>query len=516
MDVEELREKLKQQNGKLIFGLRKCHRKYEEVLFRAIQCNEKTFVRELLTQHNFDLRTPEGSDMLWRAVLKGHPEIASMLVRAGVDPNARRLEDERKLSFLHCLLIETDDPRISQLAQLLIRYGADVNALDARGNSVLLYAVVQGSALIKDLLERGARVDVANNNGMDILFVASCQASASKLLPMLVQHGTNGDLDRRNRRAIRAIEHMIYGTTDLDTIRMLLDLDVPIDLPTINGFTLLQAAVSREKIDVVELLLARGADVHKKSSSGMLPLYIASSLKLSYVAELLIKQGATIHNCNDDGQYPIHAACRNSSVQNINLYLRMGANVSVVDKNGRTPLSVMVKSATTARRLIVKHLAVLISKGMDIGVEDHAIIHEHHKTLEFFEQCLSELQKMKETKIYNDIPFYCFFSKNTRELSALTRNIDLYKNFKQDSAKLSKLFPLYYQQIFDIFSRATEEKSILNAEQEFLSEIFHDILPYLVIKKIAYYSCLDNLKRARQDFYSTYPKLIYYKKLNIN
>lgn len=253
MDIEELREKLNQQNKKLTSALPKCHRKYEEVLFRAIQCNDKKFVRELLTQHNFDLRTPEGTDMLWRAILKGHPEIASMLVRAGVDPNAKRPEDERKLSFLHCLLIDTDDSRISQLAQLLMKYGADVNAQDARGNSILLYAVVQGSGLIEDLLERGARVDVTNNNGMDILFVASCQSSANKLLPMLVQFGIDGDFNMRNRRAIRAIEHLIYGATDIDTIRILLDLDVPVDLPTINGFTLLHAAVSREKIDVVKI-----------------------------------------------------------------------------------------------------------------------------------------------------------------------------------------------------------------------------------------------------------------------
>ena len=60
----------------------------------------------------------------------------------------------------------------SAVTKLLIRYGADPNAVDSKGYTALMYACISGNlSSIKALLKRGADISVIANNGKSVVSI---------------------------------------------------------------------------------------------------------------------------------------------------------------------------------------------------------------------------------------------------------------------------------------------------------------------------------------------------------
>jgi hypothetical protein len=101
------------------------------------------------------------------------PELAQILLQAGADPNARNLKGQT-------VLMKASAYGQAETARLLIEYGADVNLTDENGFTALIHAVtgddfVVGGAYtdaIPILLESRADPAVRNNTGQTALDIA--------------------------------------------------------------------------------------------------------------------------------------------------------------------------------------------------------------------------------------------------------------------------------------------------------------------------------------------------------
>jgi ankyrin repeat protein len=135
----------------------------DERLCKAAFVCDFVQVRELLAQganpnvRDEDLRTP-----LHQAVLGNSVGLVGLLIEAGAELDAK---DSQGYTPLHFAAQEF----LPEIARILVGKGADVNARDEDGNSVLWRAIHSARGqdeIARDLLEHGARDDLANHEGV--------------------------------------------------------------------------------------------------------------------------------------------------------------------------------------------------------------------------------------------------------------------------------------------------------------------------------------------------------------
>jgi uncharacterized protein len=143
------------------------------------------------------------------------------------------------------------------IAEVLLKAGADVNQLDGEGGTLLYRAAYKGSKdTVELLLKYGANVNKGHIFGYTPLGDAA-SAGYKDIVELLIHHGANVNIANE------------YGYTDL------------------------HRAASTGKKNIVELLLKAGADVNAASyDNGTTPLDEASCSNHQDIVKLLLKHGA--------------------------------------------------------------------------------------------------------------------------------------------------------------------------------------------------------------------------------
>lgn len=95
-------------------------------------------------------------------------EVLQLFLEAGMSPNGLTGSGMNTLMML--ILNGTDKEEVVKCAQLLIKFGVNVNNADRRGQTPLHYAVGRGNPpLVKVLIEAGADVNAVDRSGMSVL-----------------------------------------------------------------------------------------------------------------------------------------------------------------------------------------------------------------------------------------------------------------------------------------------------------------------------------------------------------
>jgi len=185
----------------------------------------------------------------------------------------------------YCSLHKGDYPQVMQL----IDDGANINAQDRYGNTVLIKAVEDGRKdIVELLLAKGADINATNNDGATALMLA-VRDSYKSMVELLIAKGAN------------------------------------INIPDNYNNTTLITATARSCKDIVELLIAAGADINAKNNSGSTALFYATG---EYnIMKLLIDKGANVNHENNDGRTVLFYASRDYREDIVELLINNGAYV---------------------------------------------------------------------------------------------------------------------------------------------------------------------------------------------
>ncbi|MDE6773120.1 MAG: ankyrin repeat domain-containing protein, partial [Treponemataceae bacterium] len=104
-------------------------------------------ITEMLIKAGADVNTRnnEGETALMQVAREGHKELAELLIKAGADVNA-------KLSTGWTVLVPAAVKGHKELVELFIKAGADINAKLYNGKTALIYAIENGKGDIAELL----------------------------------------------------------------------------------------------------------------------------------------------------------------------------------------------------------------------------------------------------------------------------------------------------------------------------------------------------------------------------
>ena len=153
-----------------------------------------------------------------------------------------------------------------EVVSILLKAGADFNAKDEDGRTVLMWATENTAEVVSILLKAGADINERDNYGTTVLIQAAQNFENPDVITVLVKAGA--DVNARDKEGETAlIRAAQLGTPD--GISALLDAGADVNAKDNEGRTaLMWAATNTEEMDSLKLLLKAGADINAKDNSG--------------------------------------------------------------------------------------------------------------------------------------------------------------------------------------------------------------------------------------------------------
>ncbi|MBR3676095.1 MAG: ankyrin repeat domain-containing protein [Alphaproteobacteria bacterium] len=266
-----------------------------------------------------------------------------------------------------------------------IAKGADVNARDDFGETVLMYASLwsKDPKLIQSLIDSGGSINVSAKNGRTALMNAITNNNI-EMVKMLIIHGANvnSKLDNGNTALMFATD----CNCNPDIIKLLIQHNADVKVTDNEGRTPLISAVDRDgfgNLDIITNLVKSGADINAEDNLGWTPLIWSmvgglsaiifknqmndeNLLKIIETIKKLVELGADVNKKFADGTPLMIAICENKDPKIIHTFIELGAHVNVEDSKKRTPLMCAVRKHENP-----KIVEMLLDAGADINAKDN-------------------------------------------------------------------------------------------------------------------------------------------------
>lgn len=271
------------------------------------------------------------------------------------------------------------------MAEMLVRYGSDVNARDGAKRTALCLAVSEGHFQIASLLlNQGADVNLIDREGYTALhnvyinlhtFLGN-ERMTFAMTKLLFEFGSKvGDIDPQGRTEL----HMAAQSSSVKLVQQLLDYGSKVNAIDIEGCTPLMRAIkfSRRPDLVVRLLLDNDANIAVKDKLGRSALHYSAGLKGNRkISQVLIHKGADIHAVDIHGNTALHLAANNRNTHTAELLLQNGCDITTCNKRKESVIhkAITAKCECThgCRKCVWKYhtVALLVEKGCDVKKTD--------------------------------------------------------------------------------------------------------------------------------------------------
>lgn len=345
----------------------------------------------LETETNLESRNELGLTPLQVAVQQGHLGAAALLVDKGADVNARDPEG-------NTLLLQT----IPRYFGFFVRDRPPTNWLDRLGNDprketyrkcLTVGPYEQGPHAIMQtvcfLLACGIDVKATNHAGQTAMQLAADEKvtlfdDRERLIKMLGEVGEN--LEQRDSNGNTVLHRSVTAVdaSQVDRLAALLGAGANINATNAAGQTPLHVAANKiygwdlnllGTNEPFQMLVYRKADVNALDNQGRTPLHVLAAADTSFKQEatqLLLKAGANPNLQDHEGMTPLHALA--SSGQNFGAgtaqdLLAAGANPNIKDKHGRAPAHLFL-SRSWPWPSAGEGIAALAKAGADFSAKD--------------------------------------------------------------------------------------------------------------------------------------------------
>lgn len=229
------------------------------------------------------------------------------------------------------------------MVRLLLDRGARPDARDSEGATPLFET--SDTAIARLLIARGANVAARNSDGIQPIHRAATRSL--ELVKLLIRHGA--DPLARDQRGSQPL-HEAARDGNWEITSDLVGRGSPVDARIAdpddyyrNGWQALHFAAAREEspdaLAIATLLLRKGASVNATTRDGETPLHLARG---EGVPRLLLDHGAKVGATARRGETPLHSAARDGTTARIHQLIDHGADPNAPCHDRSTPLDVAV------------------------------------------------------------------------------------------------------------------------------------------------------------------------------
>jgi ankyrin repeat protein len=187
---------------------------------------------------------------------------------------------------------------------------------------LLIVAANYGYAdLMEALLNKGAFVDIQNEDGETPLYIAASEGHLDAV-KLLIKRGAS--LDLAEKKGATPLMIATYRAP-LAIVQALLDAKPELELQDKGGSYPLMIAVLRGDIEVIHILLDAGASPNGPKNGQITPLFIAVKEGNIEAAKTLLAANADVNILQKDGLSPLDLAIMKENFQMTEILLNAGA-----------------------------------------------------------------------------------------------------------------------------------------------------------------------------------------------
>ena len=296
---------------------------------------------EGLTEHEAESRRQrleayfeDGSTALMYAAALGHHDVVALLVQAGAD--ARLQDRDQQSALVHA----ANSGSVQSVQLLLEQASADANDKTVHGLPLLVHAISSGQESLAELLvQHGASVDAVDGGSAPVLLAS--QAGSLRLLQALIQKGAS--LTAASEQGVTPLM-VLSASGSVGGIKLIAEalkteplvLASVVDATTENRTSALHIAARQAHVRAVGALLTAGAAVATLDLLGQTALGAAFDglqAVAKYVEEALQEYATTADRKLGNDMLARAAAAH---IEVMELLLAKGSEPSLVDNNGDT------------------------------------------------------------------------------------------------------------------------------------------------------------------------------------
>ena len=367
----------------LHWASRNNHIELVKVLIKA-----KANLNEKATYYD-DKKVFSGITPLLASIVENNWEVAKLLIETGADVN---LGIETGNRYTPLLLITSQKKPSLDIFNMLIKAGADINAIDKDSWTPLHYAVKNNHIEIVNLLiEAGADVNIASYTGdklTPLLLLSSLTEPNMEILKMLIIAGASVDysskivlelkdkiIDSMKKNKSSKTDLILFkklvknnlligqmidscGTGDLKIVKELIKAGVNPNGKK-NSWTPLHYAARNNHVEIVKVLIKAKVDLNAKATygndeegfSGITPLYDTITKKNWEVAKLLIEAGADVNIARETGSKytPLLLISSQSEPNNeiFSMLIKASADININDKENKNVIDILISKSNS-------------------------------------------------------------------------------------------------------------------------------------------------------------------------
>ncbi len=225
---------------------------------------------------------------------------------------------------------------------------------------------VKSKVGIECALLLGADVNAKNRDGQTVLIWAA-KNECTEIVELLIQKGADVNAkDKENWTALM----LVIRNGNMEITKLLIENNADVHAKTNGNWTALMLASRYGNTEITKLLIENGADVHARNNIGDTALIVASTRGHKEAVKILIKKGADINNArNMDGWTALIMTVREGHTKVAKLLIENGANVNTMDNYDETALihAIRYGQTETAELLIQKGADVLYAYENDVA-----------------------------------------------------------------------------------------------------------------------------------------------------
>ncbi|MGL5591442.1 MAG: ankyrin repeat domain-containing protein [Mycoplasmoidaceae bacterium] len=301
------------------------------LLFDACHIGNVKLIKAVCDYDNINYQNNEGYTLLAVACMRNDILMIKSLLYFIPNPNIKTNDGFSPLMFS----IKNNN---LEAVKLLVESGASVNDRKGMANSLMFACSYGFIEIIEYLIEQGSKINVTDNEGNNLLMIASKEGQL-KIVKLLLSNQI--DINHVNKKGNNALMYAILSN-HIDIVKILIENGIDINAFNKEGTTPLMLAVQYKRYNIINELLSKSEiEINKIDFDGYTALMYGCLIEdIKSVAFLINDKRTSLNKTNHDNETALIIAVKKNNEEITTLLLSKMANIKIKNIKGENAFKV--------------------------------------------------------------------------------------------------------------------------------------------------------------------------------